>query len=99
MRKVTNEAVNAFINARPFKNSNTKVEIRNGETFLYLHNNMIAHKGNNQLFITTCGWESNTTKERLNGILDAFNLPRISQKNFVWFIGSEELNGKKVFNL
>ena len=35
---------------------------------------------------TNCGWFSNTTKERLNGLPNV----NIYQKNFEWF-----LNGKK----
>jgi len=95
MRKITKESVDAFVNGRNFKSGNTRVEVRNGETFFYLFNNMIAHRYDGGLYVTTCGWKSNTTKERLNGILSAFNLGRIHQKDFVWYIGTEEFNNKK----
>lgn len=95
MKKITRQAVDAFVNARPFKSGNTRVEVRNGETFFYLFGNMIAHKYEGELYITTCGWKSKTTKERLNGILGAFNLGRINQKDFVWYIGTEEFNDKR----
>ena len=102
MRKVTQETVAAFVSNIATKKTNTKVEVRDEETFFYLHNNMIAHKFNDgkELFITTCGWESNTTKERLNGILRHYNLPMISQKNWIWYLGEEEWKtGTKIFKI
>ena len=41
------------------------------------------------LSISNAGWESNTTKERLNG------LPGVSirQKNWSWFLNGEEWDG------
>lgn len=99
MRQITNEAVNAFINGRSFKKANIKVELHENNVFLYLHDNMIANRDDNKLFITTCGWHTNTTKERLNGILDAYNFPRIIQRKGVWYIGNEEFNGCKTFEL
>lgn len=99
MRAITTEAVNAFINGRSFKKANMKVELHEKNVFLYLHDNMIANKEGNKLFITTCGWQTNTTKERLNGILDAYNLPRISQKAGVWYLGNEKFEGCKTFNI
>lgn len=104
MRQITKDSVRAFKTGTPFKSSNTKVEIRNNEVFFYLFNNMIAHRGIKKdgtpfLFITTCGWQSATTKERLNGILSTYGLPTISQKNWIWYIGNKEFNGTKTFEL
>lgn len=104
MRQITKDSVEAFKNSTAFKSSNTKVEVRNKEVFFYLFDNMIAHKGIEKdgtpfLFITTCGWQTTTTKERLNGILSTYNLPKIYQKNWVWYIGNEVLNGTKTFEI
>lgn len=101
MRKITKQSIEAFKNDTSFRGQNMKVEIRNGETFMYYHNNMIAHKheGGKKLFISTCGWESNTTKERLNGLLLMYGKDRISQKNFVWYLGTELFKGTQIFDL
>ena len=99
MRKITEQTVNAFYEGVNFKKDNMRVENRHGEIFLYLHNNMIAHLQGVELFITTCGWETNTTKERLNGLLDKYGLGRIQQKSGVWLLNGEELNGTKIFKL
>ena len=69
MRKITKESIKAFYNREPFKKSNTIVENVEGVTILKLHNNTIAKLDeNNELFITTAGWNSVTTRERLNGL-------------------------------
>ena len=101
MRQITNESVNAFINGSLYKKDNTKVEINEvtKNVALYLHNNMIALLNGNELMINHQGWQTKTTKERLNGILDAYNLPRLSQKKGLWYLGTEEFNGCKTFNI
>ena len=90
-RNITQQAVKAFINGLNFKSSNTQVVTENGYSYLYLHGNNIAIKGNtNGIAIRTCGWKSNTTKERLNGIPGV----SISQKKGIWFLNGKEWDGK-----
>ena len=80
MRKITEDAVEAFENDKPFKRSNT--EVKTGlNTCLYLHDNLIAKKDNG-LWITNANWMSNTTKERLNGLEGV----HIVQRNYKWFL-------------
>ena len=89
MRQITSDSINAFMSARKFNRQNMSVEVLPNVTILKLHNNAIAYKYNDPkqtLSITNCGWFSNTTKERLNGLPNV----NICQKNFEWF-----LNGKK----
>jgi hypothetical protein len=68
MRKITKEAVHAFMENLPYKNSNTEVNPTNGNTGLFLHENMIAFKIGDKIEITLAGWNTKTTRERLNGI-------------------------------
>lgn len=93
MRKITESAVRAFLDGRKYSNNNTSVEIENRPTgavvYLLLHHNLIAKREDGKLFITSAGWETSTTKERLNGIPGV----NISQKNFAWY-----LNGEKWIN-
>ena len=67
--------------------SNTRTEVWGGGVTVYLHNNAIARWQADQgvLIISDCGWETSTTKSRLNAILNAFNLGRIYQSKFVWY--------------
>lgn len=99
MRLITKEMVQAIKYRENFRKGNTTVEIFNGTAFVYLFGNNIAQVSEKDIFISTCGWETNTTRERLNGILSAYGLDKINQKNFVWYINGVELNGSKTFKL
>jgi hypothetical protein len=93
MRKITEETVNAFYNATPFKKANMEVEVLPNVTIMKLHGNSIAflyNDPNKTLAITNCGWESNTTKERLNALQGV----SISQKNHIWYLNGKEWNGE-----
>jgi hypothetical protein len=81
MKAITFDMVQAIKDRKNFKKSNTSVEIFNGKAFVYLFGNNIAQISDTEIFISTCGWESKTTKERLNGILHAFGLGKISQES------------------
>ena len=68
MRKITNDSINAFMNAKEFKRQNMAVEVLPNVTVLKLFNNAIAYRYNDPertLTITNCGWFTPTTKERI----------------------------------
>lgn len=92
MRKITQQAVNAFIAGRDFNSGNTTVAVNQHDVSMRLHGNLIAvkYKDSGNVHITNAGWSSKTTKERLNGILDALNVGRIYQRDFVWYWNGEE---------
>lgn len=95
MRQITEESIQAFLNAKKFKKANMEVEVLPNVTILKLHGNNIAYKYNdpeNTLSITNCGWFSNTTKERLNALPNV----RISQYNFKWYLNGKEWDGKLI---
>lgn len=92
MRKITQQSIDAFENARPFRGGNTVVIVLPNVTVLEFHGNRIAFKYNdpdNTLAITNCGWFSATTKERLNGISGV----NIQQKKGKWYLNGEEWDG------
>jgi hypothetical protein len=65
MRKVTREVTDAFFNRRPRKCGNTRTD----GTTIWLHGNAIArHADNGDIEITLAGWDTVTTRERLNGV-------------------------------
>ena len=95
MRKITEESVNAFMNAEKFSKQNMLVEVLPNVTILRLHGNAIAYRYNNPertLSITNCGWSTNTTKERLNG------LPNVSiyQRLGTWYLNNQEWDGELI---
>jgi len=92
MRQITKESTKAFFNNTNYSKSNTFV---NNNKF-YLHNNLIAEIKDNKLILSNCGWFSNTTKERLNGILNYIGKPLIYQKNFIWYLNGDKWNGNRI---
>ncbi|NRA81671.1 MAG: hypothetical protein HRU18_26020 [Pseudoalteromonas sp.] len=105
MRQITQDSVNAFFCGQNFSKANMTVKTNNeNETRLFLHGNMIAKKTKDSLQISNCGWYTNTTKERLNGVLHVYGLGYIYQKNHNWYYvdndGQEqEFNKEKTFNI
>jgi len=65
MRKITIDAYNAFTNNTRFKKDNTEVIINDNCTVMKLHGNEIVKKIDDEIFISTAGWPTNTTRERL----------------------------------
>lgn len=92
MRKITKDAIKAFNLNRNFSLSNTRVKVDEEGTKLYLHGNLIAEKKDGELFIRNAGWQSNTTKERLNGLHGV----SICQKDWTWFLNGKEWDGKRI---
>jgi len=95
MRKITKQATAAFMDARPYKSSNTIVEVLPNVTILKLFGNKIAYRYNDPertLSITNCGWQSVTTKERLNGLPNV----SINQVKGQWFLNGKEWDGELI---
>ena len=94
MRKIEQEMNAAIRYRRNFSKANTSVRCfkTNGITTdvdVFLHGNHIASldTATNQLTIKDGGWQSVTTKSRLNALLDEFAPSRgIFQKNWQWFV-------------
>ena len=103
MRKIEQEMNAAIRYRRNFSKANTSVRCfkTNGITTdvdVFLHGNHIASldTATNQLTIKDGGWQSVTTKSRLNALLDEF-VPSmgIFQKDWVWYL-SDRLSGSVV---
>lgn len=98
-RKITTHAVEAFINGQEFSRDNTRVEIRpfqreaHDSVILLLHGNPIARYVKSQgvatLQVCDGNHQTNTTKERLNG------LPGVSvhQKAGQWYLNGVKWDG------
>jgi len=95
MRSITVEAVKHFNSASSFKKGNTQVKVLPNVTVLILFGNEIAYKYNdpqNTLSITTAGYKTNTTKERLNGLSNV----SINQSKGIWYLNGVEWNGELI---
>jgi hypothetical protein len=92
MRKIERQMQSAIRNRQNWSKANTSVEVDTvGDTTVRLHGNRIATIYNNgDIQLSSCGWETVTTKSRLNAILDTFlSGIGIYQKDFVWYIGKD----------
>ena len=88
MRKIETQ-MNAAIQAnQDWKSGNTQVITIEGVSFVYLHGNQIATVDEDSMTIFDGGWQSVTTKSRLNALCDAFGYSGegVFQKNWTWFV-------------
>ena len=98
MRKIETQMNNALRTFSNWSSGNTTVTSTPNEMLVHLHGNHIAtlDKITMDLFIFDGGWQSNTTKSRLNAILDEFaHGSSVFQRNFTWFLS--DFSGFKPF--
>ena len=97
MRKVEQQMNEAILNRKDFFKGNTSVENYITETgareaVVKLHGNHIATVGDT-LQICDAGWQTVTTKSRLNALCNEFAEGcYVFQKNFDWFLGDSDGN-------
>ena len=92
MRKIERQMNEAILNQKDFKKDNTEVITISDCSFVYLHGNHIATVGDT-LDICDAGWQTVTTKSRLNALLNEFAEGcYLFQKNFDWFLGDADGN-------
>jgi len=93
MRKIESEMQAAIVERRDWHKDNTVVSVdSDGNTDVRLHGHLIATIFNNgDLKLSSGGWETVTTKSRLNAILDCFfRSLRVYAKDFIWYIGEDK---------
>ena len=98
MRKIERQMNEAILNRKDFFSSNTSVEnyVNNitgaKEAVVKLHGNHIATVGDT-LQICDAGWQTVTTKSRLNALCNEFAYGcYVFQKNYEWFLGDADGN-------
>ena len=91
MRKIEQQMNRAIVNKNDWANSNTKVNYNSNTdcSSVYLHGNQIAtvDHNTNAVKLSSCGWQSVTTKSRLNAILqEVITGASVFQRNWNWFL-------------
>ena len=91
MRKIETQMNRAIVNKNDWSNSNTQVNYNSNTdcSSVYLHGNQIAtvDHNTNALKLSSCGWQTVTTKSRLNAILDQLMYgASVYQRQFNWFL-------------
>ena len=93
MRKIERQMLQAIVDERShWSKDNTRVETEKGyRSTVYLHGHRIAvyYPKDQTLHINNCGYDTNTTKSRLNVLIDfvrgGYN-NGIFQKNWNWYL-------------
>lgn len=94
MRKIEQDMIEAIRSGEDFKRDNTRVEHREGSdgnyALVYLHGNLISEsdKDKGRLVICDAGWQSVTTKSRLNALLSELvpGFWGIVQRDWIWHL-------------
>ena len=91
MRKIESQMLTAIKNSNNWQSANTSVHFNeeNEVSIVRLHGNKIAEVGDDFVTIFDGGWQTSTTKSRLNVIINEFCnavTDGVFQKNFEWYI-------------
>lgn len=91
-RKVALKASEAFMARKKGIFNNTVVTVdKNGNASMFLFGNRIAfHTADNRIFVTTAGWDTNTTRSRLNEVVGI----RISSRASRLTLNGHEWDGR-----
>ena len=86
MRKIEQQMIQAIKGNKAWRSGNTEVTLGNdGVSYVFLHGNLIAEVDDTSITVFDGGWQSNTTKSRLNAICNAFCIDKDLEKVRVSF--------------
>jgi hypothetical protein len=100
MRKIETQMIAAVKGNKNWTKDNTSVIIEDGVSKVYLHGNLIAEVDDESIKLYDGGWQTTTTKSRLNALLSEFGYTcgtkreYVFQKQFEWFIQIFDLGEK-----
>ena len=103
MRKIEEQMIAAVQNNINWSSANTTVHFNEetGESVVRLHGNKIAVVSDTDMTIFDGGYQSVTTKSRLNALCDAFCISgeKVFQKDFSWYVRKcvGAMNGQSVY--
>ena len=93
MRKIESQMNAAIAKGIDWQSGNTSVHWNSeeGVAIVRLHGNKIAEIGEGFIQLWSQGYETTTTKSRMNAILEANGLPgeRVFAKAYTWFVQQE----------
>ena len=101
MRQIEKNMNSAIWSKTNWAGSNTTVITEDNESRVMLHGNHIATYNHTlkELELFDGGWQSNTTKSRLNALCAEFAMGfNVFQKNFNWFISDFSGTAKPFFD-
>tara|TARA_E500000178_G_scaffold274233_1_gene272763 strand:+ start:199 stop:546 length:348 start_codon:yes stop_codon:yes gene_type:complete len=103
MRKIEQQMIAAINNNQDWSKDNTSVHYNeeNNTSVVRLHGNKIAEVTDTDMTIFDGGYQSKTTKSRLNALCSEYCITGegVFQKNYQWFVRKfvGAINGQNVF--
>ena len=103
MRKIEKQMCQAVQSNKNWSSANTTVTIdkETNTSSIYLHGNLIAQVDEDSMTIFDGGYQSVTTKSRLNALCEEFCIDGegVYQKNFQWYVNKFVgcINGKNIY--
>ena len=106
MRQIESQMVNAVAAGRNWHGTNTSVDVTDHGIVIRLHGNKIAQlsKDDQCLYVTDAGWQTKTTKSRLNALMSGL-CPGcgIYQKDFDWYLTrhgkDQQMDEREVYSI
>ena len=94
MRKIEREMIQAIVDKRGWHKSNTAVMYSPSRqvSCVYLHGNLIAVVDKDTVQVYDGGWQSVTTKSRLNALINgltAGHINHVYQQDFHWYVSDK----------
>jgi ribose 5-phosphate isomerase len=91
MRKIESQMIAAINSSKNWQSANTSVHFNeeSNTSIVRLHGNKIAEVTDDSMTIFDGGWQTNTTKSRLNALINEFCnavTDGVFQKNYQWFV-------------
>ena len=105
MRKIEKQMCAAVQSNKNWQSGNTSVHFdpETGVSVVRLHGNKIAEVSDTDMKIFDGGWQSNTTKSRLNALCSEFCIAGegVFQKDFAWFVRlfDKTITGENTFKV
>ena len=101
MRKIEQQMISAIKSRKDWRNDNTEVLYSPSRkvSCVYLHCNLIATISADDVEVYDGGWQTNTTKSRLNaiinGLCDGYH-QGVYQRDYVWYVHDELKDDRNV---
>ena len=104
MRKIEQQMIAAIKNNQDWQSANTSVHFNEetGESIVRLHGSKIAVVGDDYLTLFDAGYQTQTTKSRLNAILGEFGYTcgtkreYVFQKQLEWFVNYFNVKANRI---
>lgn len=76
-RKIEQQMIAAIRAGKNWQSGNTSVAQEADGTYVFLHGNLIVRNANGNVQWTLAGWNTPTTRSRINALAAAFNWKRV----------------------